>query len=401
MQPLWKQRNYMLMWAGQGLSWTGTEISGIAMPLVILSLTGSSAIAGAVIAMRGVTYVLLAIPAGYMLDKWNRRNIMLAGNAGSGFAMLAVALGLFFHRLTIVEVFLLMGVEGGCFVFANIGRFSSRRFLVANEQLAQAVAQDSMIEHFALLVGPSFGGFLYQTAGAVFSFIADSLSYFLNVVALLLIHSPLSVPDALQHASIRQGLKEAATWFWLNRLYRLFTFLSWTRTLATSALSLLVIVLARNLHASAGTIGVILAISAVAGIAGSVFFGTTVRHYDRYLTLVATNALCAAAFLLYLVADNVITLLMVTALLFAILPGFFIICGTIAGEIPHHIQGRVASMTRSGDFLSYSAGLFLVGCTLQFFGNGWTVGILATLLAVLSLATVAHKKLFQPALSGR
>src|SRR5215475_12337357 len=114
MQPLWKQRNYMLMWAGQGLSWTGTEISGIAMPLVMLSLTGSSAIAGSVIAMRGVAYVLLAIPAGYVLDTWNRRNIMLAGNAGSGFAMLAVALGLFFHQLPIVEVFLLMGVEGGC-----------------------------------------------------------------------------------------------------------------------------------------------------------------------------------------------------------------------------------------------------------------------------------------------
>jgi hypothetical protein len=95
------------------------------------------------------------------------------------------------------------------------------------------------------------------------------------------------------------------------------------------------------------------------------------------------------------------TLMVVTALLFAILPGFYIICGNISGEIPHHIQGRVASITRSGDFLSYSVGLFLVGFTLQFFGNGWTIGILATLLAVLSLATVANKMLFQLALSGR
>src|SRR5262245_29129051 len=101
MQPLWKQRNYMLMWIGQGLSWLGTEISGIAMPLVVLSLTGSAALAGSIVAMRGVTYVLLAIPAGYILDRWNRRNIMLAGNAGSGLAMLVVAIGLFFHRLTI------------------------------------------------------------------------------------------------------------------------------------------------------------------------------------------------------------------------------------------------------------------------------------------------------------
>ncbi|MBA2678123.1 MAG: MFS transporter [Ktedonobacteraceae bacterium] len=385
----------MLLWAGQGLSWIGSEISGIAMPLVILSLTGSSAIAGAVIAMRGITYVLLAIPAGYLLDKGKRRHIMLVGNAGSGLAMLVVAIGLLFHRLTIVELFLLMGIEGGCFVFANIGRFSSRRFLVANEQLPQAVAQDSMIEHFAILVGPSVGGLLYQTVGAVFSFATDALSYFFNVVALLFINSPLSVPGALKDIPIRQGLKEAGSWFWQNRLYRIFIMLSWIRTLATSSLSFLVIVLARDLHAPATTIGVVLAMSAVAGIAGSAFFGKVTPLFDRYTILTVSNVLCAGGFLLYVFANSVVALAIITAFLFAILPGFYIICGNIAGEIPHHLQGRVTSITRSGDYLSYSAGLFLVGFALQFLGNTWTITILATLLAVFSLATALHKKLLK------
>ncbi len=401
MKPLWKQRNYMLMWAGQGLSWTGTEISGIAMPLVILSLTGSAALAGSVIAMRGITYVLLAVPAGYILDKLNRRNIMLAGNAGSGIAMLAVAVGLYLHYLTIIELFVLMGIEGGCFVFANIGRFSSRRFLVSNEQLPQAVAQDSMIEHFAMLVGPSFGGFLYQTVGAVFSFAADSLSYFLNVTALLFINVPLSSPDSLRQTNIRQGLKEAGAWFWHNQLYKHYIALSWLRTFATSALSFLVIVLARSLHASASTIGVILAISAVAGILGSVFFDRVARHHDKYTVLVVTNILCAIGFMLYLFATSVVALTVVTALLFAILPSFYILCGNIVGEIPRHIQGRVASITRSGDFLSYSAGLSLVGFSLQFLGNQWTVALLTFVLGVFSLATVANGTIFRPALNNQ
>jgi MFS family permease len=395
MQPLWKQRNYMLLWAGQGLSWLGTEISGIAMPLVILTLTRSAALAGSIVAMRGVTYVLLAIPAGYILDRWNRRNIMLAGNAGSGFAMLIVAIGLRSHRLSIVELFILMGIEGGCFVFANIGRFSSRRFLVANEQLPQAVAQDSIIEHFALLVGPSFGGFLYQTAGAVFSFAADSLSYFLNIVALLLINSPLSVPDTLKNTHMRRGLKEAWEWLWNHRLYRLFIILSWIRTLAISALSLLVIVLARGLRASAATIGIVLAISAVAGIIGSAFFGKIASQYNRYISLVITSLLSAFVFLLYILATNIVMLTAVTALLFALPPSFYIICGNISGEIPRGIQGRVASITRSGDFLSYSASLFLVGFALQFLGNNWTVIWLFVLLLVFNIIVVANKKLFK------
>jgi len=354
---------------------------------------GSSAIAGSLVAMRGVTYVLLAIPAGYILDRWNRRNVMLAGNAGSGLAMLVVATGLFLRRLSVVELFILMGIEGGCFVFANIGRFSSRRFLVANEQLPQAVAQDSLIEHFALLVGPSFGGLLYQTVGAVFSFVADSLSYFMNVVALLLINSPLSMPDTLKHANIRHSLKEAFLWFGHNPLYRLFLILSWTRTLAISALSFLVIVLARDLHASAATIGIVLALSASAGIAGSALFGKIAHTYERYPSLVITGVLCAIVFSLYLFANTISTLTVVTALLFALLPSFYIICGNIAGEIPYSIQGRVASITRSGDFLSYSAGLFLTGFALQFLGNRWTIVTLLALLVVFNVITTAHKKL--------
>ena len=42
-RPLWRQRNFMLLWSGQLVSWLGTEVSEIALPLVVLALTGSPA----------------------------------------------------------------------------------------------------------------------------------------------------------------------------------------------------------------------------------------------------------------------------------------------------------------------------------------------------------------------
>ncbi len=62
-KPLWKQRDFMLLWYGQLVSWMGTEVSGIALPLVVLALTGSPAQAGRVAAIRGLAYVFWAIPA--------------------------------------------------------------------------------------------------------------------------------------------------------------------------------------------------------------------------------------------------------------------------------------------------------------------------------------------------
>lgn len=393
MKSLWKDRSYMLLWGGQGISWVGTEISGIAMPLIVLALTKSPALAGAIAAMRGITYVLLAIPAGYILDKWNRRNIMIAGNLGSGLAMLSVAIGLFFKQLTVVELFILMAIEGGCFVFANVGRFSARRFLVAPEQLHEAVAQDSIVEHFALMVGPSFGGFLFQTVGPIISFIADAFSYFINAIALSLITSPLSVQNSLSQSGLKDGLKEAARWLWKQHTYRFFLVLSWTRTVVVSALPLLIIVLAKQLHASATTIGIILAISAAAGIIGSFIAGKLAIRYNRYDALVVTGTLYTIIILFYLFASNIAILTAVTALLFALFPSFYVITGRIAGDIPHHIQGRVTSLSRSGDFISYSVGLFLVGFALQFLGNAWTIGILFLLLAIFTLATFGNKNL--------
>jgi MFS family permease len=52
----------------------GTEVSGIALPLVVLALTGSSVQAGGVAAIRGFVYIFWAIPAGVLIDRWNRNS---------------------------------------------------------------------------------------------------------------------------------------------------------------------------------------------------------------------------------------------------------------------------------------------------------------------------------------
>lgn len=194
----------MLLSTGQGISWLGTEISGIAMPLTVLALTGSAALAGTIAAMSGVTYVLLSIPAGYVLDRGNRKNVMIISNLGSGLAMFTVFLALLFNHLSIPELFILYGIEGSCFVFANIGRFSSLRFIIPNEQLPAAIAQDSAVGQFAQMVGPSFGGFLYQTVGPMISFLADAMSYVINAIALSFVNNSLSLEKKEPSEGVRK-----------------------------------------------------------------------------------------------------------------------------------------------------------------------------------------------------
>ncbi|HEX6778951.1 MAG TPA: hypothetical protein VF099_12160, partial [Ktedonobacterales bacterium] len=61
---LWRNRDYLLLWSGQGISSLGTNVSGFAFPLLILFLTKSPAQAGLIAAVRSIPYLIFSLPAG-------------------------------------------------------------------------------------------------------------------------------------------------------------------------------------------------------------------------------------------------------------------------------------------------------------------------------------------------
>ena len=61
---LWRNRDYLLLWSGQGVSTLGSGISQLAFPLLMLALTHSPAQTGFVAAVFGLPYLLLSLPAG-------------------------------------------------------------------------------------------------------------------------------------------------------------------------------------------------------------------------------------------------------------------------------------------------------------------------------------------------
>src|SRR6476646_11840674 len=68
--PLRRNRDFILLWSGQVVSTLGSEVSGLAFPRLVLSLTGSPAQAGIVGFARGLPYLLVYLPAGALVDRW-------------------------------------------------------------------------------------------------------------------------------------------------------------------------------------------------------------------------------------------------------------------------------------------------------------------------------------------
>src|SRR6476620_7872361 len=79
--PLRRNRDFVLLQAGQLLSAAGTQSTTIAYPLLVLALTGSPARAGIVTFARIVPSTIFALPAGVAADRVDRRRMMIAADA--------------------------------------------------------------------------------------------------------------------------------------------------------------------------------------------------------------------------------------------------------------------------------------------------------------------------------
>ncbi|MGH2410990.1 MAG: MFS transporter, partial [Chloroflexota bacterium] len=362
-------RNFMLLWGGQLVSWVGTEVTGIALPLLVLALTGSPATAGLVAAERSAIYVLLALPAGALLDRWDRRRAMVLANAGSGIALGSICVALFLGHLSVALLFLACAVEGACFVFANLARFTALRHVVPATQYPAAVAQNSMAEHIALLLGPPLGGFLYQIAGAGVALLVDVGSYVVNALSVFFITIPFQDPRERAPSKLAADIRLAVGWVWSQPVLRQLNLLSAGRIAVTSGLYLLIIVLAKHQQAASTAIGAIFAVSALGGILGAIAAGRLYHRLRSRAVLWLTTGLTGILVACYLEATNVFLITIVTAGVYGIDPLFEIALRTRTNvDIPDALRGRVLSLFRVVELGSYSLGFFVTGILLQYAG---------------------------------
>src|ERR1700732_1732612 len=110
----------MLLWSGQVVSTLGSTATSIVYPLLILALTNSPAAAGVGAALRAAPYLLFSLPVGALIDRWDRKRVMILCDLGRALAVLSVPIALWLDALTIWQLYGVAFIEGSLFVFFNI-----------------------------------------------------------------------------------------------------------------------------------------------------------------------------------------------------------------------------------------------------------------------------------------
>ncbi len=385
-RSLWRNRDYLLLWSGQTISSVGSNVSAFAYPLLALFLTGSPALAGLIGTIYTVPYLFLSLPVGALIDRWDRKRVMILCDMGRALALGSIPVAYALGHLTMAQLFVTALVEGALFVFFNIAELACLPRVVSKEQLPAANSQNQASIVTAGLVGAPLSGILYSV-GRFLPFMADSISYAFSVASLFFIRIPFQGERMEARRKLRSEIAEGVRWLWNQPLFRFLAFYAGGLNFIFSGSALILIVIAQRQGASPPTIGLIFAIGGIGGVLGSFLATPIQKHFSFGAAIITVSWFMALSWPLLAVAPNPFLLGAVTAVLFSTGPILnVVVISYRLALIPDALQGRVNSFARLFTYGFQPLGFALTGVLLQWLGPVMTILILGVLLILLAAA---------------
>lgn len=391
--PVWRNRDYMLLWSGQVVSTLGSGISGIVFPLLILALTNSPQAAGIAGALGSLPYLIFSLPVGALIDRWDRKRVMMLCDAGRALSLASIPVAMAFGVLTVWQLYANAFIEGTLFVFFNIAEVAALSRVVVKEQLPDASAQNEASFGLAGIIAPSIGTFLYKVVGQMVPFVFDAVSYALSVFSLALIRTPFQGERAAAGTErhLLQEIREGLAWLWNQPLIRYIAVLTGGLNFSSAGSFLIIIVLAQAKGADEALIGTIFSIGSIGGIAGALLGGRIQRRFRFGHVIISMVWIQALLFPLYAVAPDVLLLGVISALIFVTGPIYNVVQFSYRiSIIPDALQGRVNSTFRLVAFGFQPLGAALSGVLIEQLGVYWALGLFAAVQLGLAVMTTLN-----------
>ena len=191
-----RNRNFVMVVVGQIISLFGNAILRFALPLYLLSETGSAALFGIVSACAFIPMIILAPVGGIFADRVNKRNIMIVLDFSTAALVLFILLVL--GKMDVVALiftalFLLYGIQGAYQPAVQ----ASIPALLSHEYIMQGNAVINLVSSFSGLLGPVIGGTLFGFFGIRPILYISLLCFLLSAIMEIFIRIPFEKKEAM------------------------------------------------------------------------------------------------------------------------------------------------------------------------------------------------------------
>lgn len=371
-----------MLWIGQLLSDTGTEIGMLAYPLLILALTHSAVLAGIVGTAREITLLCLQLPAGALSDRFDRRLTMIISDVVRAVLLAVLAILIALHLASWPAVLIVSMLEGGAGGIFDPAATAALPVIVPDGQLSRAWAATEGRTYGASLAGPALGGVLFGLGRAV-PFLADAVSYGISFGTVHRIQGRFRPKQAAERKALWREVADGLRLVWQVPILRAVMIQAPLVNFAFNGVLFSITLAMRQHGTSTGVIGLVQAAIAVGGLLGAVLAPRLqgrmqLRTLAAVITLAGALLLGAAALIVPspLVAAPVAADLLLSpaanAALFAVM----------LRSAPEEMRGRVINTVIMGATALATLAPLVAGLLVQHVSGTWAVAAFAATMAV-------------------
>ena len=322
---LFKQNNFRFLWLGEFVSVLGDQFSLIALPWLVLQITGSALAMGIVLAIMGIPRAVFMLLGGAITDRFSPRTLMIITSLARMVltALLAFAIISGSIAMWMIYIFaLLFGLADAFFYPANSAMVPQ---VVGKDDLQMGNGIIHSTAQISVFLGPALAGLLIaffsqgeviegtipDLQGIGFAFGIDALTFLLSTSFLLLIQvNKLNVPENKEQQGVLESIRSGIDFVWQNITIR-------TAFLAIAVISVLInppliigipILAEHRLSQGAAAFGILSASSGLGSLFGTLLAGTlpqpAPKRFGTFLFIVL--AIQGIAILLLSFAYNII-----------------------------------------------------------------------------------------------
>ncbi|KPL58894.1 MFS transporter [Rossellomorea vietnamensis] len=388
--PLKKNYPVFRFMGGNLISFFGDQIYLIAIPLMVLSITGSPVSMGIVAALERLP-ILLQPFAGILSDRFNRKCLLLLCDLGR--CILVGMIGILFI-MGILEMWMVYPVVfgiGSLSQIYNTSQFASVPGLVRREDLQAVNSLNSGMFNLAVFFAPGVGGLIISFLNPGYALLVNSVSFLVSFLAIASLRMKREERDSSKQSiwrEIREGVE-----FVIQTKPILYTNLAMVSSVfgTTLFLTLLVFHLKDSLDINTVMIGWLLSAGGVGAILGAVMSNFFRRWFSYRSILFTASVVGGLSILLFGLMDTyfwlVITNAAGTFCASMMSPCIITIRQTLS---PDHLLGRVQATSRLMTWILMPIAAFLAGILAEAMGTNLTIVLAGALSTLASIPYLHH-----------
>lgn len=302
-----RNRNFQYLWAGQTVSTIGSQMSGLALPVLAVTMLQATEWQVGMMNAAGMSmFLLIGLPAGAWVDRWLKRRVMILADAVRMMVLFSVPFAWWAGVLDMTYIIISAAVISAANVFFDVAYQSVLPIMLPKEHMAKANSALETTNQTSMLAGPALVGFLLSIVKAPILMLADAVSFLVSMVSIALIKMDESTIAKKDRGRLRDDIAEGVKYVTKHPIISRITATTAVSNLFGSAVqTLLPILVLRTMDVPPALYGLGFTAAAAGGLAGAISAAKIGERFGQGNTVIWAMVLCSVAMIGFPIAASI------------------------------------------------------------------------------------------------